>query len=81
MVYQWRPGMKMYEAIWERDGERVFGWCMHAANEQDVLAEAGAFFRANAPKFDGLANEDVSVRVQLAAIYESSESNGGTHNA
>jgi hypothetical protein len=42
--YEWRPGMKMYEAVWERDGKRVWVWSMHAANEQDVIAFAEAFF-------------------------------------
>jgi hypothetical protein len=51
MAYKYRPGMKMYEALWERDGERVLSWSMHAASEADVIAEAEAFF-AEHPEHD-----------------------------
>ena len=44
MAYEYRPGMKMYEVVWERDGKRVGTFCTHAANEADALSEAEAFF-------------------------------------
>jgi hypothetical protein len=65
MAYEYRPGMKMYEAIWERDGERVLGWCMHAANEADVLIEVKAFF-AEHPELDIPGGRDgTTVRIGI----------------
>ena len=65
MVYEYRPGMKMYEAIWERDGKPVGVWCMHAANEADVLSEAQAFF-AEHPEYDFPGGRDgTKVRVRI----------------
>ena len=63
MAYEYRPGMKMYEAVWERDGERVHSWAMHAANAADVVAEAEAFF-AEHPE-DDFRRDGTTVRVGI----------------
>jgi hypothetical protein len=65
MTYEYQAGMKMYEAVWERDGKRVGVWCMHAANEADVLSEAQAFF-AEHPEYDFAGGRDgTTVRVGI----------------
>jgi hypothetical protein len=51
MTYEYKAGMKMYEAIWQPDGKRVGVWCMHAANEADVLSGAQAYL-AEHPEYD-----------------------------
>jgi hypothetical protein len=43
--------MQMYEAVWESDGERMVGLCVHAMNEADALAQAEVFF-AEHPEHD-----------------------------
>jgi len=51
MPHEYRPGMKMYEIVWQRDGRRVGTYCVHAANEADALSHAEAFF-AEHPEHD-----------------------------
>jgi hypothetical protein len=51
MPHEYRPGMKMYEVVWERAGKRVGIYCVHAANEADALSHAEAFF-AEHPEHD-----------------------------
>jgi len=40
MAFKFRPGMRMYEVVWERDGQELFVSILHAEDE------AGAIFRA-----------------------------------
>jgi hypothetical protein len=42
MAYEYRPGMKMYQVVWERDGERVATHALHAADEADARSRAEA---------------------------------------
>jgi hypothetical protein len=39
-----RPGMKMYQVVWERDGERIYTCALHAADEADARSRAEARF-------------------------------------
>jgi hypothetical protein len=65
MAYEYQPGMKFYQAIWERGGECVGTWSMHAANEADVLSEAESFF-AEHPEH-GFPREGTTVRVCIVS--------------
>jgi hypothetical protein len=40
--HEYRPGWKMYHVVWERDGERLATYALHAANEADALSRAEA---------------------------------------
>ena len=40
MAHDYRPGMKMYQVIWERDGERICTVALHAADEIDAQSKA-----------------------------------------
>jgi hypothetical protein len=44
MAHEYRPGMKMYQVVWERDGERVATYALHAVDETDARSRAEAFF-------------------------------------
>jgi hypothetical protein len=38
--HEYRPGWKMYQVVWERDGERLATYALHAANDALSRAEA-----------------------------------------
>jgi hypothetical protein len=40
MAHDYRPGMKMYQVVWERDGNRVATRALHAADEADARSRA-----------------------------------------
>jgi hypothetical protein len=42
MAHDFRPGMKMYQVVWERDGERIATHALHAADEADARSRAEA---------------------------------------
>jgi hypothetical protein len=42
MAHLYGPGMKMYQVIWERDGERMYEHIEHAADEADACSRAEA---------------------------------------
>jgi hypothetical protein len=65
MAHEYKPGMKMYEAVWERDGERVLVWCMHAASEADVISEVEAFFAEHPEHEIPSGREGTTVRVGI----------------
>ncbi len=35
----YKPGMKMYEVVWERDGRVIFSFHTHAASATDAVYE------------------------------------------
>jgi hypothetical protein len=43
MAFKFQSGMKMYEVIWERDGEVLFIANLHAANEAGATRQVSAF--------------------------------------
>jgi hypothetical protein len=51
MPLEYRPSMKMYEVVWERDGECVSRFYVDAASELDAISGAEAFL-AEYPKFN-----------------------------
>jgi hypothetical protein len=59
----WRQGMKMYQAVWERDGERVATYALPAADEADALSTAEAFF-AEHPEFN-FPRDGVTARARV----------------
>jgi hypothetical protein len=40
MAHHYRPGMKMYQVIWERDGERGYTCALFAEDEADARSRA-----------------------------------------
>ena len=54
MAHHYRPGMKMYLVVWERDGEPMLRYALHAADETDarLRAEASLAELADIQKFD-----------------------------
>jgi hypothetical protein len=40
MAFKFRPGMRMYEVVWERDGEKLFVSILHAEDEAGAIARA-----------------------------------------
>jgi len=64
MAHHYRPGMKMYQVVWERDGERIHTCSLHAANEADARsrAEAALAGLADIPDFD---RPGTTVRVRV----------------
>ncbi len=40
MVFKFQSGMKMYEVVWERDGERLHVAVLHAADEAGAISRA-----------------------------------------
>ena len=63
MAHDWRPGMKMYQVVWERDGKRVATHALHAADEADARSRAESSL-AEHPEFDfDRAGTTVRVRV------------------
>jgi hypothetical protein len=40
MTFKFRPGMRMYEVVWERDGEKLFVSILHAEDETGAIARA-----------------------------------------
>ena len=75
MVYQWRPGMKMYEARWEVRGECIYGHCMHAENEHEIVIEAERFILEN-PDLGIVIPPDATVSVKLCNIKPVSDHSG-----
>ena len=59
----YRPGMKMYRVIWERDGERLCTLATHAADEAGAISIAEAFFADN-PECN-FPREGATVRVRV----------------
>jgi hypothetical protein len=63
MAYEYRPGMKMYQVVWEQDGERVATVALHAADEADARLRAEAHF-AEHPELD-FDRTGTTVRVRV----------------
>jgi hypothetical protein len=66
MAHHYRPGMKMYQVVWERDGERIHTCALHAADEADAHSRAEAMLAglAEIPEYNfDLAGTTVRVRV------------------
>ena len=40
MTFKFRPGMRMYEVVWERDGEKLFVSILHAEDDAGAVARA-----------------------------------------
>jgi hypothetical protein len=51
MAHNYRPGMKMYQIVWEREGERVGTHAIHAADEADARSRAESSL-AEHPEYD-----------------------------
>jgi hypothetical protein len=49
MAYDYRPGMKMYQVVWERDGERIATVALHASDETDAQSKAETSLTEHAP--------------------------------
>ena len=49
MAYDYRTGMKMYQVIWERDGERIATVALHASDETDAQSKAETSLTDHAP--------------------------------
>jgi hypothetical protein len=52
MAYDYRPGMKMYQVIWERNGERIATYALHAADEADARSKAEISLTEGHPEQD-----------------------------
>jgi hypothetical protein len=63
MAHEYRPGMKMYQVIWERDGKRVLTYALHAADETDAQSTAEAFLIEH-PEYD-FPRTGTAVRVRV----------------
>jgi hypothetical protein len=63
MALDYRPGMKMYQVIWERDGEHIATRALHAADEADARSRAEASF-AKHPDHD-FDRTGTTVRVRI----------------
>jgi hypothetical protein len=66
MAHLYRPGMKMYQVIWERDGGRMYEHIGHAADEADACsrAEASVAELAESQKFN-VNRIGITVRVRV----------------
>jgi hypothetical protein len=66
MAHLYRPGMKMYQVIWERDGERMYEHIEHAADEADACsrAEASVAELGESQKFN-VDRTGITVRVRV----------------
>ena len=51
MVFKFQPGMKMYEVVWERDGEKRHVALLQAADETGAISRAEETF-AEYPEID-----------------------------
>jgi hypothetical protein len=51
MVFRFQAGMKMYEVVWERDGEKLHVAVLHAADEAGAISRAEETF-AEHPEID-----------------------------
>jgi hypothetical protein len=51
MAFKVQPGMKMYEVVWERDGEKLCVVILHAADEAGAISRAEETF-AEHPETD-----------------------------
>ena len=63
MAHEYRPGMKFYQVVWERDGERLATCALHAAKEADALSRAEARY-AEHPE-DDFDRSGTTVRVRV----------------
>jgi hypothetical protein len=63
MAHDFRPGMKMYQVVWERDGERIATHALHAADEADARSRAEASL-AKHPEHD-FDRTGTTVRVRV----------------
>jgi hypothetical protein len=63
MAHEYRPGWKMYQVVWERDGERLATYALHAANEADAPSRAEASL-AEHPEHD-FDRTGTTVRVRV----------------
>lgn len=59
----YQPGMKMYQVIWERDGERLCTLSTHAADEAGAISIAEAIF-ADHPELN-FPRDGATVRVRV----------------
>ncbi|MCP3372632.1 hypothetical protein [Bradyrhizobium cajani] len=64
MVFKFQPGMKMYEVVWERDGEKLHEAVLHAADEAGAISRAEEIF-AEHPEIDFDRSGDTTVRARL----------------
>lgn len=63
MAHHYRPGMKMYQVVWERDGERIHTCALHAADEADARSKAEVIL-ADIPECD-FDRAGTTVRVRI----------------
>jgi len=63
MIFKFQAGMKMYEVVWERDGEKLFVAVLHAANEAGAISRAEETF-AEHPEID-FDRSGTTVRARL----------------
>lgn len=63
MAHRYRPGMKMYQVVWEREGERICTHALHAADAADALSAAEAFI-AEHPECN-FPRDGVTARVRV----------------
>ncbi len=63
MVFKFQPGTKMYEVVWERDGEKLYVAVRHAADEAGDISRAEGTF-AEHPEID-FDRSGTTVRARL----------------
>lgn len=70
MAFKFQSGMKMYEVLWERDGEVLFIANLHAANEAGAISRAEEMFTEH-PELDfDRSNTTVRARLQKLPYAE-----------
>lgn len=60
----YKPGMKMYEAAWEREGRVLFSFYTHAASATDAVSE-GEVHLAESPEDIIGGRDGATVRVDV----------------
>jgi hypothetical protein len=66
MAFKFQSGMKMYEVIWELDGEKLHIMNLHAADEAGAIARAEEIF-AEHPELD-FDRTGTTVRARLQKL-------------
>lgn len=76
MEHESRRGRQYYKAIWERDGQHILTFYMHAADPLDLVQAAEAFLREH-PEHEIAGRAGATVRFEL--VY--SDRDGDMPNA
>jgi hypothetical protein len=63
VAQEYPPGKRMYQVVWERDGERVATHALHAADEADARSSAEAFLAKHPERDFDRAGTTLWVRV------------------